>query len=52
MAKIEISSSPEELERITTFLVNNNVKFKVVNDFGNHSQEASKAYGKLFDKFK
>ena len=52
MAKIEITGSPEELERITTFLVNNNVRFRVVKDFANHSLEASTAYSKLLEKFK
>ena len=31
MAKIEIKGSPEELERVATFLANNNVKFDIVN---------------------
>lgn len=52
MANIEITGSPEELERITTFLVNNNVRFRVVKDFANHSLEASTAYSKLLEKFK
>ena len=39
MAKIEIKGSPEELERVATFLANNNVKFDIVNDYGNHSLE-------------
>jgi hypothetical protein len=29
MAKIEIKGSPEELERVATFLANNNIKFNV-----------------------
>ena len=29
MAKIEIKGSPEELERVATFLANNNVKFDI-----------------------
>ncbi|WP_396632897.1 MULTISPECIES: hypothetical protein [Maribacter] len=52
MAKIEISGSPEELERVSTFLTNNNIKFKVVSDFGNHSIEVSGKYNKLIEKFK
>tara|TARA_R110000744_G_scaffold128298_3_gene235309 strand:+ start:622 stop:780 length:159 start_codon:yes stop_codon:yes gene_type:complete len=52
MAKIEILGSPEELERVSTFLTNNNIKFKVVSDFGNHSIEDSGKYNKLIEKFK
>ncbi len=52
MAKIEIVGSPEELERISTFLHNSNVKFKIVNDFGNHSQEDIGKYNTLLEKFK
>ncbi len=52
MAKIEINGSPEELERISTFLVNNNIKFSVVNDFGNHSITDAEKFGLLIQKFK
>ncbi len=34
MAKIEIMGSPEELERISTFLKKNKVKLSIVKDFG------------------
>ena len=47
MAKIEIKGSPEELERVSTFLINNNIKFSLIKDFGNHSLELVKM---LFDK--
>ena len=52
MAKIEITGSPEELERISTFLNNNNIKFIIADDFGNHSQEDSEKYIQLMEKFK
>ena len=52
MAKIEIVGSPEELERVTTFLYNNNIKFSVVSDYANHSLEDSKKFEKLIEKFK
>tara|TARA_R110000868_G_scaffold66652_3_gene198426 strand:+ start:1529 stop:1687 length:159 start_codon:yes stop_codon:yes gene_type:complete len=52
MAKIEIKGSPEELERISTFLVNNSIRFKLVNDFGNHSLEDNSKFNKLLEKFK
>ena len=52
MAKIEITGSPEELERISTFLNNNNIKFIIAEDFGNHSQEDSEKYIQLMEKFK
>lgn len=51
MAKIEIKGSPEELERISTFLVNNCIRFKIVDDFGNHSMEKNAKYNKLFERF-
>lgn len=52
MAKIEIVGTPDELERIGTFLVNNNITFKMVKDFANHSMEDSKKFKDLIDKFK
>ena len=51
MAKIEIKGSPEELERVATFLANNNVKFNVVNDYGNHSIEDLEKYADLTQRF-
>ncbi|WP_155941592.1 MULTISPECIES: hypothetical protein [Maribacter] len=51
MAKIEIKGSPEELERVATFLANNNVKFNVVNDYGNHSLEDLEKYADLIQRF-
>ena len=51
MAKIEIKGSPEELERVATFLANNNVKFNVVNDYGNHSIEDLEKYANLTQRF-
>lgn len=51
MAKIEIIGSPEELERVSTFLMNNNIKFKISNDFGNHSQEDAIMYTRLIERF-
>ncbi|SFR57388.1 hypothetical protein [Maribacter stanieri] len=51
MAKIEIKGSPEELERVATFLANNNVKFNVVNDYGNHSLEDLEKYADLTQRF-
>lgn len=51
MAKIEITGSPEELERVSTFLMNNNIKFNIVSDFGNHSQEDSEKFIQLMEKF-
>ncbi|KKO06126.1 hypothetical protein LCGC14_0071390 [marine sediment metagenome] len=51
MAKIEIKGSPEELERVATFLANNNVKFNVVNDYGNHSIEDLERYADLTQRF-
>jgi hypothetical protein len=51
MAKIEITGSPEELERVSTFLKNNNIKFKIRNDFGNHSNEDLEKYSLLMEKF-
>ena len=52
MAKIEITSPPEELDRICTFLKSNNIHFKLVDDYGNHSLEDSKKYKELLEKFK
>ncbi len=52
MAKIEIVGSPEELLRISTFLINNNINFGMVDDYGNHSLEDSKKYQELIEKFK
>lgn len=51
MAKIEIKGSPEELERVTTFLANNNIKFNVVNDYGNHSLDDIDKYQHLMRKY-
>lgn len=51
MAKIEITGSPEELERVSTFLRNNNIKFSVANDFGNHSQEDAEKFIELMEKY-
>lgn len=51
MAKIEIKGSPEELERVSTFLLNNNIKFSIANDFGNHSQYDAEKYAELMEKF-
>lgn len=51
MAKIEITGSPEELERVSTFLSNNNIKFTIANDFGNHSQKDAKKFNLLMEKF-
>lgn len=51
MAKIEIKGSPEELERVATFLANNNVKFDIVNDYGNHSLEDLDKYAHLKSRF-
>ena len=48
MAKIEIKGSPEELERVSTFLINNNIKFSLIKDFGNHSLEGLN-YNHLLD---
>ncbi len=52
MAKIEINASLEELGRTSTFLVNNNIKFSVVNDFGNHSITDAEKLELLIQKFK
>ena len=51
MAKIEIKGSPEELERVATFLSNNNIKFNVVNDYGNHSLDDIDKYQLLISKY-
>lgn len=50
MAKIEIEGLPEELDRISTFLSNNNIKFKIVNDFKNHSMEDERKFQELLKK--
>ncbi len=52
MAKIEIKASPEELERISVFLKNNNIRFEMVNDLGNHSMEDSLKYKQLLERSK
>ena len=52
MARIEITGTPDELERIGTFLKNNNVDFKMVNDFGNHSLKEQKMFENIIEKFK
>lgn len=49
MARIEIKGSPEELNRVATFLNNNNIAFQVVDDYGNHSIEDSEEYRKLIE---
>ncbi|WP_157483887.1 hypothetical protein [Maribacter hydrothermalis] len=51
MAKIEIKGSPEELERVATFLANNNIKFNVVKDYGNHSLDDTTRYNQLILKY-
>ena len=51
MAKIEISDSPDELGRIACFLQNNNIKFKVVKDYGNHSVQDAQKHDALIVKF-
>lgn len=51
MAKIEITGSPEELERVSTFLNNNNIKFRINQDYGNHSLEDSEKFHQLIQKF-
>jgi hypothetical protein len=51
MAKIEIKGSPEELERVATFLASNNIKFNVVNDYGNHSLDDIEQYKHLMRKY-
>lgn len=52
MAKIEIKGTPDELERVSTFLENNSIKFSIVRDYGNHSLEDSRKFEKLVKKFK
>ncbi|MDB4292307.1 hypothetical protein N9954_02800 [Maribacter sp.] len=47
MAKIEIQVKPEELQRISTFLSNNNIDYLIVDDYGNHSKEDTDKYRKL-----
>lgn len=51
MAKIQITGTPEELDRVATFLRNNNINFEIVNDFGNHSKEDSEKYNKLIERY-
>ena len=51
MAKIEIKRTPEDLERVATFLKSNNIKFDVVKDCGNHSVKEVDAYQKLVNKY-
>lgn len=51
MAKIEIKGSPDELERVATFLANNNIKFNLVKDYGNHSLEDNDKYAQLMSKY-
>ncbi|MDB4292039.1 hypothetical protein N9954_01425 [Maribacter sp.] len=51
MAKIEIKDSPDELGRIACFLQNNNIKFQVVKDYGNHSTQDAEKYTALIEKF-
>ncbi len=38
MAKIEITGSPEELDRITIFLTANNIKHVITEDLGKRSK--------------
>ena len=52
MAKIEIKDSPDELGRVACFLENNNIKFEIVDDYGNHSAQDLKKYTALLAKFK
>lgn len=47
MAKIEIKGSPEELERASVFLRNNNIRFRIVADYGNHSERDTRKYVEL-----
>ena len=49
MAKIEITGSPQELDRVAIFLKNNNIKFKVAKD---HGPEEQRLFNELEDKFK
>ena len=51
MAKIVIKDSPDELGRIAYFLKNNNIKFEVDKDFGNHSSQDDKKYAALMARF-
>ncbi len=51
MARIEIKGSPEELERIVTFLKANNIHFHIAADFGNHSKEDFENYQALMQKY-
>jgi len=51
MAKIEIKGSPDELERVATFLSNNNIKFNMVKDYGNHSLDDIDTYENLIRKY-
>ena len=52
MAKIEITGSSEDLDRICTFLKSNNIRFGLVDDYGNHSIDDSNKYKELIEKFK
>jgi len=51
MAKIEIKDSPDELERVATFLSNNNIKFSVVKDCGNYSLDDIDRYEHLINTY-
>jgi len=51
MARIEIKGSPEELERIAIFLMDNNIKHRITPDFGNHSKEDLQKYEALMTKY-
>ena len=52
MAKIEINGTLEDLDRICTFLKSNNIRFGLVDDYGNHSLEDSKKHRELIEKLK
>jgi len=51
MAKIEISGNPLELGRISEFLKQNHIVFKIVDDYGNHTPEELDDYKALMMKF-
>jgi len=51
MARTEIKGSPEELERIVTFLKANNIQFHITPDFGNHSKEDLQKYEALMRQY-
>lgn len=51
MARIEIKGSPAELERIAIFLKDNNIRFNISPDFGNHSKEDLEKYEELMLKY-